>query len=228
MKRNFTKFDYTDLSRVDVNGVRHYNSPTGPLPSVTTVLDATQSAEKAAVLENWRNRVGHENAKKITQEAANVGELMHAYLEHWVLDTEYSPGNNMIHRQAKKMANVVIENATPHMDEVWGTEVGLYYPELYAGTTDLVGVWKGKETILDFKQTNKPKKREWIDSYFMQGAAYSLAHNSMYGTNINNITILMCSRGFEMQIFEIDGKREMEKWAEKWARAVDKYFTEHK
>jgi genome maintenance exonuclease 1 len=110
------------------------------------------------------------------------------------------------------------------LDEVWGSEVNLCYPELYAGTTDLVGVYKGKPTIMDFKQTNKPKKREWIDDYFMQGAAYGMAHNELYGTEIKNIAIFMCSRECEWQLFEVT-PAEFKYWEEKWAKRVEEFYN---
>jgi genome maintenance exonuclease 1 len=99
----------------------------------------------------------------------------------------------------------------------------LCHPGLYAGTTDLVGVWKGKQAIMDFKQTNKPKKREWIDDYFMQGAAYALAHNELYETNIENIAIFMCSGACEWQLFEC-GEEEFPLWEVAWAKRLEKYY----
>jgi hypothetical protein len=122
------------------------------------------------------------------------------------------------------MADTVKKNVEPYIDEIWGSEVNLCYPGLYAGTTDLVGVYKGKPTIMDFKQTNKPKKREWIDDYFMQGAAYGMAHNELYGTEIQNIAIFMCSRDCQWQLFEITAE-EFKQWEEKWALRVAEYYN---
>jgi genome maintenance exonuclease 1 len=122
------------------------------------------------------------------------------------------------------MAGVVIENINDDLDEVWGAEVNLCYPELYAGTTDLVGVYKGKPTIMDFKQTNRPKKREWIDDYFLQGAAYALAHNEMYETKIENIAIFMCSRAGEWQLFEV-ASDEFEEYSKQWSIRLAKFYN---
>lgn len=219
------KFDYESLTRSSTNGVRRYNTPSGKLPSVTTILSKTKPTADRKGLDDWRKQVGVKAAQQITTEAANVGTLMHELLEYWAKNEEHEIGNNLIHRQAKQMANVVKENSEPHIDEVWGTEVGLYYPDLYAGTTDLVGMWKGKPAIMDFKQTNKPKKLEWISDYFLQGAAYAMAHDAMFGTDINNITILMCSRDYQMQIFEVDTKEEMDMWKERWALRVDQFYN---
>ena len=218
-------YDYKELKRTSVDGKRLYENPWGnPVPSVTTILSATQSAEKRAGLAKWKKRVGDSEAQRIVTEASNVGSVMHNILEKWFKNEEYNPGNNMVHKQAKGMAQVVIDNVEPDIDEVWGSEVNLVAKDLYAGTTDLVGMYKGKPTIMDFKQTNKPKKREWIDDYFMQGAAYAGAHNEMYGTNIANIAVFMCSRAGEFQLFEVDST-DFKQWELKWAQRLEQFYN---
>ena len=219
-------YDYKELKRQSVDGKRLYENPYGdPVPSVTTILSATQPAEKRKALAAWRKRVGDEEAQRITTTAANRGTVMHNILEHWALGEyeTYNPGNNIVHRQAKEMAKVVIENIENDINEIWGTEVNLCAANLYAGTTDLVGMYKGKPTIMDFKQTNKPKKREWIDDYFLQGAAYGLAHNEMFGTDIKNIAIFMCSGDCEWQLFESD-EEEFSYWSTQWAKRLEKFY----
>jgi hypothetical protein len=218
-------FKYTELKRKSVEGKRLYANPFGdPVPSVTTILSATKPYEARQALANWKKRVGEEEAQRITTEAANVGTLMHAILEAYVGNEEYEHGNNIIHRQARQMAETVISNIDPYLDEVWGAEVNLCAPNLYAGTTDLVGVWKGKPTIMDFKQTNKPKKREWIEDYFLQGAAYAVAHNELYETDIQNIAIFMCSRAGEWQLFEVEPD-EFKHWELKWAERLQQFYN---
>ena len=181
------KYSYQPLSRQQVNGSRLYLTPEGHrVASVTTILDATKSQESRQALQNWRNRVGHQKAQEITTEAAGRGTRMHKYLEDYVRDGVLrEPGSNPYSQQSQKMANVVIREGLINVSEYWGLEIGLYYPELYAGTTDCVGIWRDRPAIIDFKQTNKPKKREWIDDYFCQIAAYALAHNRVYDTDIN-------------------------------------------
>jgi genome maintenance exonuclease 1 len=215
-------YPYQEFKRKSVNGKRLYENPFGdPVPSVTTILDKTKPKEKREALANWKKRVGEKEAQKIVTEAANVGTQMHNMLEAWVKNEEYT-GDRSI--QAELMAETVKKNVEPHLQEVWGSEVNLCYPGLYAGTTDLVGVYKGKPTIMDFKQTNKPKKREWIDDYFMQGAAYGMAHNELYGTEIENIAIFMCSRECNWQLFEV-GPDEFKLWTEKWAKRVEEFYN---
>jgi len=217
-------YEYKEFKRKSIDGKRLYENPYGePVPSVTTILDKTKPREKVEALNNWKKRVGEEKAKQIVTEAANVGTIMHAILEHYVKNEEYITGNNLIHQQAKAMAQEVIDNIEPELNEVWGSEVNLCFPQLYAGTTDLVGVWKGKPTIMDFKQTNKPKKREWIDDYFLQGAAYALAHNEMFGTEIENIAIFMCSRAGEWQLFEVEAD-EFPIWELAWADRLAQFY----
>jgi hypothetical protein len=180
------KFDYHALSRTSEEGKRLYSCPDGSkVPSVTTVLDKTKPEEKKAALNEWRRRVGVENAQKITTEAANRGTRMHTYLEHYVKNNELKePGSNPFGWASHAMAQTVIEDGLVNVDEFWGVEIPLYFPKLYAGTTDCVGIHQKAESILDFKQTNKPKRAEWITDYYLQLVAYALAHNEVYGTNI--------------------------------------------
>jgi hypothetical protein len=219
-----TKFDYQPIGRETINGKRHYATPDGKkLPSVTTILDKTKSQEKIDILNNWRKRVGHANAQTITTEAAGVGTVMHKMLEEHCLGTSKAPGNNMVQKIAHPMAQQIITNGLVHMDECWGTEIPLYFPDLYAGTTDLAGTWKSAPAIMDFKQTNRPKKREWIDDYFLQLCAYALAHNELYGTNIRTGVVLMCSRACEYQEFVLEGA-EFDKYEGLWLDRVEAYY----
>jgi hypothetical protein len=217
------KYPYKEISRTSVDGKRLYDTDTGFLPSVTTILDRTKPAKDKQALQDWRNRVGHEEAARITKEAAGVGTLMHGYLEDWLEHDAFTPKGNYIHKVAAKMANTVIKNIEPYIDEIWGSEIGLYYPGLYAGTADVSGVWKQKPAIMDFKQTNKPKKREWIDDYFMQGAAYGNAHNVLFDTEIETVAIFMCSRECEFQLFELSSD-EFKTYSEKWAYKVGDFY----
>ena len=164
------RYQYAPLTRESINGQRLYATPDGKrLPSVTTILDKTKPAEKRLALENWKRRVGHEKAQQITTEAANRGTRMHTYLEHYVINGVHKDrGTNPFSWPSHAMAETVIQQGLAQVDEFWGTEVPLYFPSIYAGTTDCVGIHQGQEAILDFKQTNKPKKREWIEDYFLQ------------------------------------------------------------
>jgi len=217
-----TPYPYKEFKRKSVNGKRLYENPYGdPVPSVTTILDKTKPWEKRQALNNWKKRVGEENAQRITTEAAGVGTVMHEMLEAWSLNEEYT-GKTLL--QAKMMAETVIKNIESDVSEVWGSEVNLCYPGLYAGTTDLVGIYKGRPTIMDFKQTNRPKKREWIDDYFLQAAAYGMAHNEMFETKIEHAAIFMCSRDCEWQLWEV-GPEEFKEWEEKWAQRVAEFYN---
>jgi len=213
-------YDYQDLNRID-GKKRLYEAPDGSrMPSVTTILDAT--SDKTHLIA-WRKRVGEQKAKQITQEAAGVGTSMHGFLEHYTKGEELPNKSNLVHVQGRKMAEVVIQDGLSKVDEVWGSEVHLYYPDLYAGTTDLVGVHNGVPAIMDFKQTNKPKKEEWIDNYKLQGAAYALAHNHIYETDINKIVIMMCSRDLQYQEFIVEGEA-FDQWSKAWSDRLMQYL----
>ena len=220
------KYTYAKLTRDESTGKRLYATPDGhKVPSVTTVLDKTKPEESRLALANWRKAVGDQKATQITTEAANRGTRMHKYLEDYINgETLKESVSNPYAQQSLDMAKIVIAQGMQHVDEVWGSEVPLYFPELYAGTTDCVGIHKGDEAILDFKQTNKPKKREYIDDYFIQLTAYALAHNEVHGTNIRKGVILMCSKDYEYQEFILEGS-EFTKYVNKWWDRVDMYYS---
>jgi len=188
------RYNYQPISRESVDGRRLYATPDGSrVPSVTTILDKTKPEEAKAALAAWKKRVGVEKAQQITTEAASRGTRMHSYLENYVKDGVLKePGTNPYSKISHAMAQTIIDSGLGNVNEFWGMEVPLYHAGLYAGTTDCIGIWKNKEAIIDFKQTNKPKKREWIDDYFLQLAAYAEAHNNMHGTKIETGVICMC------------------------------------
>ena len=223
------KYKYDELKRTTTDKQRLYTCPDGnAVPSVTTILDKTKPEKNRIALENWRKAVGEKKAKAITTEAANRGTRMHTYLENYVLGEELKETvSNPYAQQSLDMAKIVIKEGLKNVDEYWGTEVALYHPEIYAGTTDLVGVHGGDDAILDFKQTNKPKKREWVEDYFLQLCAYAEAHNKVYGTKIRKGVVLMCSKDFQYQEFIIEGE-EFDKWRDKWWSRVEEYYIKHR
>ena len=214
-------YEYKELKRTTTEKQRLYTCPDGnAVPSVTTILDKTKSEEKKAGLARWRKSVGEAKAKEIVTEAANRGTRMHTYLENYVLGEELKDKvSNPFAQQSLDMAKIVIDEGLKDVDEYWGTEVALYHPKIYAGTTDLVGVHKGEPAIMDFKQTNKPKKREWIEDYFLQLCAYAEAHNEVYGTNIRKGVVLMCSKDYKYQEFISEGT-EWDMWRDLWWQRV--------
>jgi hypothetical protein len=220
------KFPYKELKRESINGSRKYITLDGhAVPSVTTILDATKPEEAKQALREWRKRVGEEKAKQITTEAAGRGTRMHKWLENYVKTGNMGePGTNPYSIQSHQMARTIVEKGLINCQEFWGTEVSLYFPEIYAGTTDLVGVHGNQEAIMDHKQTNKPKKREWIDDYFLQLAAYALAHNEVYDTNIRKGVVFMCSSKNEYQEFVVEGK-EFDNYTDKWYSKLEEYYS---
>ena len=201
------KYSYPKSSRAKLDGLRHYtiDGSQKKLPSVTTVLGQTQPKEKQESLERWRNRVGLREAQKITRDAAIRGTAMHKYLED-LIRGQKSLDLTPLGIEATKMAEIIVERGLNDCSEIYGIEATLYYPNLYAGSVDLVAKYKDKVSIIDFKQTNKPKQREWIGDYFLQMAAYGMAHDAVYGTNIEQGVIMMCSKDGYYQQFVIEGK----------------------
>ena len=219
------RYSYEPINRKSLDGKRLYECPDGnAVASVTTILDATKPEENKKALQAWRNRVGHSKAQEITTEAAGVGTRMHKYLEDYIEFGKWpQPGSNPFAQQAHKMAEQIKVNALSDVDEIWGSEVNLYMPQMYAGTTDLVGQYKGQPSIMDFKQTNKPKKVEWVVDYFLQLVAYAEAHNEIYGTEIREGHVFMCSRDLQYQQFDI-WPNEYEEWRHEWYNRVYQYY----
>ena len=214
------KYDYPALKRITNSGSRLYNTPSGNLPSVTTILDKTK--DKTFLVE-WRKRVGDSEAKRITKEASGLGTLFHKHLENYILDKPRPSGNNLVYKLAEGMSDVVIEKGLINVDEIWGSEINLYYPDLYAGTTDLVGMHNGTPAIMDYKSTTRPKKEEWVEDYYLQCCAYALAHNELFETKINKIVIIMCSREKQYQEFICEGKK-FEENCVKWTKRLDEFY----
>ena len=217
------KFEYPTSTRALINGKRHYDVGTNEkLPSVTTILSATQSEEKKKKLAEWQARMGQQRADRIRDISAMRGTSMHTYLEGYINDQRHLD-LTALGKEAGRMADVVIRSGLGDLEEVWGSEVTLYYPGLYAGATDVVGIYNGRESIIDFKQTNKPKQREWIDDYFVQLAAYAMAHNQVYDTKIQSGIILMCSKDCFFQKFEVHDE-EFQGYMHQFLRRVDEYY----
>ena len=219
------RYKYTKLERVEVNGKRRYLTPGGgKVASVTTILDATK--DKTHLIA-WKKRVGEKKAQEIVTEASGVGTRMHKYLEDYIETGQWpSPGSNPYAQKAHNMASVIKEKAMGDVNEIWRSEVPLYVPQLYAGTTDLVGEYKGNPCIMDFKQTNKPKKIEWVYDYFLQLTAYAIAHNEVHDTNIREGHVFMCSRDLDYQQFDI-WPDEFDDWEQEWWKRVYEYYEKH-
>lgn len=217
------KFEYKKVERITQDsGVRHYHCPetNSLLPSVTTILDATM--DKKGLLE-WKEFVGEKKANEIKKEATDLGSLVHEHIEKHVLGEERPKGNNIIRVQSRKMADEIISNGLQNVNEVWGQEVALYYPGLYAGTTDLVGLYKNEEAIMDHKTAKKIRSVDMIKAYFYQIAAYRLAHNHLFGTNIKTGVIFMVDRAFNYKEFHIN-ESDMEKYQDEFLNKVEEYY----
>jgi len=216
-------YNYPTSTRSLINNQRHYDVNAQKLPSVTTILAATQPPEKKASLDAWRARVGEAQAKEITESAANRGTAMHTIIEKFLFGQGYLDLTD-VGRNAQTMAEQIIEKGLKNrLAEFWGLEVTLYYPGLYAGATDVVGIYDGAESIVDFKQSNKPKRREWIEDYKLQLAAYALAHNEVYGTNIQKGVNLICTKDNYFQEFVFEGE-EFRKAKFEWLQRVDEFY----
>jgi ATP-dependent exoDNAse (exonuclease V) beta subunit len=204
-------------------GSRMYAVNQEKLPSVTSILQATQSEEKKTSLANWKLRVGATEANRIKNDASSRGTSMHTHLEKYLLGQLNLELLEEEDNKSKKMADEIIElGIKGKLSEIYGTEATIYYPHKYAGTCDAVGVYEGQETIIDFKQSNQPKKEEWIEDYYLQLGAYSLAHNVVYNSRITQGIILLCTVDNLFQDFRIQGKK-LEECQGKFLEKVEQY-----
>lgn len=210
------RYKYRSIDRKEIDGQRLYKvSEDSLLPSVTTILSKTKDDTH---LRAWIEQVGEEKAEQIKKEASELGSQMHQNLENYILGTAMS-GSFM----AKNLASLIVKNGLKSVDEVWGTEVALFCENLYAGTTDLVGLHNGVPSIIDFKNSLNDKKKEWIEDYFLQLVAYALAHNEMYNTTINKGVIMMATRDAKYREFIIEGD-EFTHYEHMWAERLSRYY----
>ena len=217
-------YEYPASMRTSIEGRRHYEITGEKLPSVTTILSATKSKEAQESIARWKSKVGENEAERVRDQAASRGTNMHLHLERYVEGKGHMDLTDE-GQVAGDMAQVIINKGLCDLSEIWGSEVVLYYPGLYAGATDLVGVYDYEDSIVDFKQSNKPKRKEWIEDYFMQLGAYAMAHNQVYDSEITQGVILMCTPDKYFQKFQIKGK-EFIKYQHKFLERLDKYYND--
>jgi len=214
-----SKYNYIDASRIEDQGTRLYDVNGSRLPSVTTILGATKDQQ---FLKEWKAKVGEEEADRIKNLSSRRGTAMHKFLEHYILGTGYDDLTEL-GQKAKAMAEKVIDIGLAPVEKYYGSEVTLYYPGLYAGSTDLVCVHNGKDSIVDFKQSNRPKREDWIDDYKMQIAAYAMAHDYVHKSNIEQGIIMVCTPDLYYQEFTVSGA-ELRQWKHKFLKRLDMYY----
>lgn len=189
-----------DLETVSVDGKRHYVTPGGTFPSVTTVLGEKLSKDGLIA---WRERVGEEEANKISTQAANRGTAIHALAEAYLMN------NGNWKRGAMPTNLETFSRIKPHLDlnvgTIYGVEVPLWSDKLKtAGRTDLLAGWHGINSVVDFKTSRKIKKEEHIESYFLQATCYSLMAEERTGIKFPQIVIIIAVDHEETQVFVKD------------------------
>ena len=217
MKKN-DKYNYVDGKQLMEHGSRIYDVGGYRLPSVTTILGATKDQQ---FLKDWTAKVGEKEAERIKNLSSRRGTSMHKFLESHITSVGYDDLTEL-GRAAKSMAEKVIEIGLAPVEEYYGSEVTLYYPGLYAGSTDLVCNHNGMETIVDFKQSNRPKRKEWVEAYYLQIAAYAMAHDYVHGSEIRQGVIMMCTPDLYYQEFVITD-HELRSYKHKFLKRLDMY-----
>ena len=222
------KFDYPDISTVSHSGQRWYDCPNGFYPSITTILGNTEPPEKVASLQNWKDSLGHVKAAEVSKKATDHGTNVHLLAERYLKKEQVDA---TINGQPVPTPDMAAFNALKlklnKIDEIWGQEVALYSETIeVAGRCDLVGMYKGIPCIVDFKTSSRVKQRKDIEAYELQLAFYGIAHNEMFGTDINTGIILMVAEtGFPME-FSVVLADQYEKLAQRvekfWLAAINK------
>jgi len=217
IKKN-DKYNYVDGKQLMEHGSRIYDVGGYRLPSVTTILGKTKDQK---FLTEWKAKVGEQQAERIKNLSSKRGTSMHKFLECHITGVGYDDLTGL-GQEAKSMAEKVIEVGLAPVEEYYGSEVTMYYPGLYAGSTDLVCSHNGKDAIVDFKQANRPKREDWIEDYFMQIAAYAMAHDYVYNSAIEKGVIMICTPDLYYQEFVVEGA-ELRRWKHKFLKRLDMY-----
>mgnify|MGYP003146207958 CR=1 FL=1 len=199
-------------------GKRVYEISSYRLPSVTTILGATKNTE---FLNKWKAKVGEAEADRIKNVSSARGTSMHKFLESYVTGVGYDDLTEL-GQAARPMADKIMEIGLAPVSEYYGSEVTLHYPGLYAGQTDLVCLHNGVETVVDFKQANRPKKKEWIEDYYLQIAAYAMAHDYVHNSNIEQGVIMVCTPDLYYQEFVVSGA-ELRRYKHEFLKRLDSY-----
>ena len=218
MKKN-DRYNYVRVPRSDDEENRTYDVKGRKLPSVTTILSRTKDQ---GFLKKWKAKVGDQQAEVIKNISSKRGTSMHKYIEAFILQKGYEDLTSL-GQQAKTMAQKVIEKGLTPIEEYYGSEVTLFYPGLFAGTTDLVCRHNDMDTVVDFKQANQPKRKEWIDDYYMQIAAYAMAHDYLHGSKIEQGIIMVCTPDLYLQEFRFQGV-ELRDWKYKFLKRLSEYY----
>ena len=224
-----SKFAYPKSMRSIYKGSRHYDVGGDKYPSVTNILAETKSQEDKDALNKWKKEIGFKEAAIISKQSSERGTTLHQYLESILLNKMNGELLEEINLP-KKMAETIVDNGINNqINEVYGCEAVLYYDGnfKFAGTADAVVNSSDNEIkILDFKQSNRPKKREYsvINEYGLQLALYSIAHDNMFGTNIKSTEILMCTPNLIFQKFEFKDQ-EFEKLKKEAMNRVEQYYN---
>ena len=209
------KYQYKKHNRFQSETGRKYLVDEAPVPSVTTILSATKNSD---FIKKWKAKVGNEEADRIMKNASAVGTEMHKVLEFYYNNEKYYNATEF-GVLPRKMAEIVKENLK--IEEVWGNEVSLAYNQEFAGTTDMVALSDGKPTIVDFKQSNKPKRDEWVEDYKHQLGAYYLAHRTHYGP-VEQGVISIATRGLQYQEFKLS-EAVLSEYADKFLHRLEQF-----
>ena len=192
---------FPELEVHNIKGLRFYETPTGEkYPSITTVLGKQPGKQKG--LQEWRERVGVAQAQIISGKAARRGSVFHNIVENYLQDNDISD-----FKQQNFMAWCMFGEMKSHLDEkinqVVLQEQTMFSPKFkVAGRCDLIGVYKNKLSVVDFKTTTRTKKEEWIGDYFIQCAAYASMYEEHTGESVEDVVIMMVAEDGEVQLFE--------------------------
>ena len=216
--RRYETYNYVQGKQIMDQGTRIYDVAGHRLPSVTTILSKTKNQK---FLKEWKAKVGEKKAEEIKNLSSVRGTAMHKYLESYIQEIGYEDFTG-IGNEAKSMAEKIIEMGLAPVDGYYGSEVTMYYPGLYAGQTELVCMHNGEDAIVDFKQSNRPKKKEWIEDYYLQIAAYAMAHDYVHKSTIKKGVIMVCTPDLYYQEFVVEGA-ELRQYKHKFLKRLDMY-----
>jgi len=225
------KYNYPSSSRSIYQGHRHYALNNQMLPSVTSIIEMTKTNKEKESLASWKQRLGEKESAAISREAAKRGSEMHSNIERFLLNKDNLDLFEDKKEKSKSsiMSDLIIEEGLKDkLEEIHGVECVLYYPgsKGFAGSSDLIGIYSGVHTVIDFKQKNSIMKENYdsLKNYYTQLGGYSLAHNKVYGSNISQGVILLATTDLVFQIFRIKDEKLIE-YQNKFLERVDQYYS---
>ncbi len=220
MFTHLNKLGDFELEANTIDGVRYYTLPSGKkAPSITSIT----SFYNRQIFKNWREKVGEEQANKITKVATDRGTKFHDLVEKYLLNEDINSLKNVL--PTTKARWIAARDALNKIDNIHALEKPLYSEYFgIAGRVDCIAEYEGELAVIDFKTSKKIKPEKWLENYFVQETAYACMYYEMTGISVKKIVTLMVADNGDVKVYEKTNKRDYIKLLTKYI----KEFVTHK